>query len=228
MEILQITIEVAEGQSDIRGLAKQWGVAVTSITGDCFMQAPFWKVQGHVRERLITDLVGVIHAAAAVGAGLIVVPLVDNGAPENGQEAQILRENLLALSPVLGSTGVRIAFETDLEPQAQLAFIQDYPSELFGINFDMGNSASLGWSPEIEIPLIASRMINVHVKDRVLGGTTVPLGEGQANLPLIFQLLKSVGYDGYLILQAARAADGDHVAVAQKYLDLVVGLTEAQ
>jgi len=219
---------VAAGQSEIRGLAKQWGVAVTSITGDCFMQAPFWKAQGHVRERLIADLVGVIHAAAAVGAGLIVVPLVDNGALENGLQDQILRENLHALSPVLGSTGVRIAFETDLEPQAQMAFIEDYPSDLFGINFDMGNSASLGWPPEIEIPLIASRIINVHVKDRVLGGMTVPLGDGHANLPLIFQLLRSVGYNGYLILQTARAADGDHVAAAQKYLDLVISLTEAQ
>ena len=45
---------------------------------------------------------------------------------------------------------------------------------------DIGNSASLGLNPLDEFEAFGDRILNVHVKDRVLGGTTVPLGLGNA------------------------------------------------
>ena len=33
----------ASGQSEIRSLSKKFGVKLVSVTGDCFMQEPFWK-----------------------------------------------------------------------------------------------------------------------------------------------------------------------------------------
>ncbi len=217
----------ASGQAEIGHLAKTWNLAVTSITGDCFMQAPFWKATGPLREQLLLDLVAIVKASFAIGANLIVMPLVDNGALETAKQEQALKTSLLALQPLLSQTGVRIAFETDLDPDAQMAFIQDFSVEHFGINFDIGNSASLGWAPGVEIPRIASRLINVHVKDRRLGGRTVALGEGDADLATVFALLDAVGYDGQLILQTARAADGDHCAAATRYRDLVIDLMAA-
>ena len=217
----------ASGQAEIRHLAKTWNLAVTSITGDCFMQAPFWKATGPLREQLLLDLVAIVKASFAIGANLIVMPLVDNGALETAKQEQALKTSLLALQPLLSQTGVRIAFETDLDPDAQMALIHDFPAEHFGINFDIGNSASLGWAPGVEIPRIASRLINVHVKDRRLGGSTVALGEGDADLATVFALLDAVGYDGQLILQTARAADGEHCAAARRYRDLVIDLMAA-
>jgi L-ribulose-5-phosphate 3-epimerase len=217
----------ASGQAEIRYLAKTWNLAVTSITGDCFMQAPFWKANGPLRDQLLLDLVAIVQASSAIGAKLIVIPLVDNGALESAAQEGVLRSSLLALQPLLSQTRVGIAFETDLDPDAQMAFIQDFPAEHFGINFDIGNSASLGWAPRVEIPRIASRLINVHVKDRRLGGTTVPLGEGDADLATVFALLDAVGYAGQLILQTARAADGKHCAAARRYRDLIIDLMAA-
>jgi len=217
----------ASGQAEIRYLAKTWNLAVTSITGDCFMQAPFWKATGPLRDQLLLDLVAIVQASSAIGAKLIVIPLVDNGALESAAQEGVLRSSLLALQPLLSQTRVRIAFETDLDPDAQMAFIQDFPAEHFGINFDIGNSASLGWAPRVEIPRIASRLINVHVKDRRRGGTTVPLGEGDADLATVFALLDAVGYAGQLILQTARAADGKHCAAARRYRDLIIDLMAA-
>ncbi len=218
---------LASGQAEIRHLAKTWNLSVTSATGDCFMQAPFWKVTGPLREQLILDLAAIVRACFSIGANLIVMPLVDNGALENAAQEGVLRTRLLALQPLLSQTGVRIAFETDLDPDAQMAFIQAFPAEHFGINFDIGNSASLGWAPRLEIPRIAPRLLNVHVKDRRLGGTTVALGEGDADLATVFALLKAAGYDGQLILQTARAADGNHCAAARRYRDLVMDLMAA-
>ena len=61
----------------------------------------------------------------------------------------------------------------------------------------------------------------MHVKDRKLGGTTVPLGTGSADLPRTLRLLRERGYAGNYILQTARAADGNHAEVLARYRDMV-------
>ncbi|CAN5415155.1 sugar phosphate isomerase/epimerase [soil metagenome] len=214
----------AQGQAEIRALSAAHDIAVSSITGDCFMQAPFWKAKDAARTALVEEMAAVIRAGAAVGATIVVVPLVDNGAVSTRAEEVALAEGLADLTPLLRESGVRVAFECDYPPAQLAAFIAGFPADAFGINFDIGNSASLGWSPREEIPLIASRLVNVHVKDRVLGGSTVPLGQGDADLPTVFTLLGEAGYDGFLILQTARAADGDHVGAARTYRELVLDL----
>jgi hexulose-6-phosphate isomerase len=213
------------GRAEIRALSARHGVAVSSITGDCFMQAPFWKAGGGARAALIEAAAGIVRAGAAVGATILVVPLVDDGSVSTPAEAAVLIEGVGSLAPTLRESGVRIAFESDQPPAEQVAFAARFAPDIAGINFDIGNSASLGWAPDEEIPLIAPRLINVHVKDRPLGGTTVPLGEGDADLPRVFQLLRETGYGGFLILQTARADDEDHVGAARRYRDLVLELS---
>jgi L-ribulose-5-phosphate 3-epimerase len=210
------------GQALIRELTRQNGIAVSSITGDFCMQVPFWKAHGAARESLLREFAEVIVAAKKVGADLLVAPLVDNGSIKTDGEEASLRDGLADLTPLLAETGVRVAFESDLPPEDLAIFIETFPREHFGINFDIGNSAGMGWPPEVEIPLLADRILNVHVKDRPLNGTTVPLGEGNADLPLVFKLLKSADYDGAFILQTARAADGDHAAAAARYRQAVL------
>jgi len=34
------------GRAEIRTLCRSNGIQIPSVTGDCFMQAPFWKVDG--------------------------------------------------------------------------------------------------------------------------------------------------------------------------------------
>src|ERR1017187_8812862 len=67
------------GQAEINALCKRHELVVGSLTGDCFMQAPFWKVQGDERETLKKEFIAIAEACAAVGMAMIVVPLVDNG-----------------------------------------------------------------------------------------------------------------------------------------------------
>jgi hexulose-6-phosphate isomerase len=223
-DLAENPLMTAEGQAEIRELSARHGLAVSSITGDCFMQAPFWKASGSAREGLVVEAANVIRAAAAVGAGLLVVPLVDNGGLTDAAEEAALVEGVRSLAALLRATGVRVAFESDYPPGRLADLIERFPPDVAGINFDIGNSASLGWPPAEEIPRIAPRTINVHVKDRVLGGTTVPLGEGAADLPLVFALLAEAGYDGFLILQTARAEEDDHLGAARRYRDLVLDL----
>ena len=95
-------------------------------------------------------------------------------------------------------------------------------ADVFGINYDIGNSAALGHDPAEELAACGARVLNVHVKDRVRGGTTVPLGEGNADFPTVFRLLARSSYPGMFILQTARAAGGDHAGALARYRDMVV------
>ena len=60
----------------------------------------------------------------------------------------------------------------------------------FGINYDTGNSASLGWDVEEEFANYFDRIYNIHIKDRTLGGTTVDLGTGDVNFQNFLIYLK--------------------------------------
>jgi hexulose-6-phosphate isomerase len=95
-------------------------------------------------------------------------------------------------------------------------------SSLFGINYDIGNSAALGFNPQEEFAAYGARIVNVHIKDRMLGGTTVPLGTGSANFDAVFEALAKVNYRGNFILQTARAVDGNHSSSLSTYRDMAV------
>ena len=210
-----------DGRQEIRRLCVQHGIEIPSLTGDCFMQAPFWKSDGERRTALLDDMATVLEAAAELGVRYIVVPLVDNGRLENEQQVEALYSGLETVYSLMGDGDIQIAFESDFPPQRLQNFIASLDEALFGINYDIGNSAALGYDPSEEITAYGSRILNVHVKDRILGGTTVPLGQGNADLPCVFQLLKETGYRGEYILQTARAVDWDHVGVLCRYRDMV-------
>jgi hexulose-6-phosphate isomerase len=206
------------GRREIAELVARHGVRVASVTGDCFMQAPFWKLRpGGAKRDLVDQLVAVCDAAAAAGASIVVVPLVDSGRLENHAQEDDLVNTLGGLATRLATL---IAFETDYAPFDAERFIKRLPPSRFGINYDIGNSAALGFDPSEEIARCGARIVNVHVKDRKRGGATVPLGEGDADLITAIRRLERAGYRGNYVLQTARAADGDDVGAVLRYRDL--------
>ena len=210
------------GQAEIRELCQRHGLSIPSLTGDCFMQAPLWKVQADERAALERDFREVAKGCAAVGISMIVVPLVDNGRLENTEQEDTLVAFLETQTEFLASHALKVVFESDFAPVELARFISRLDPALFGINYDIGNSAALGFKPADEIAAYGARIINVHVKDRVLGGTTVPLGTGNADFETVFAALAKVGFTGNCILQTARAADGDHAGVLSRYRGMTI------
>ena len=210
------------GQAEIRSLCKLYRFAIPSLTGDCFMQAPFWKAHGAERETLERDYIAIAKSCAAVGISMLVVPLVDKGRLDNPEQEEMLVAYLQRQAGFLADNGLRVVFESDFVPSELARFIGRLDPVLFGINYDIGNSAALGFNPVEEIAAYGSRIVNVHIKDRVLNGTTVPLGTGNADFKTVLAALAEVGYAGNYILQTARAADGDHAGALCRYRDMAV------
>jgi L-ribulose-5-phosphate 3-epimerase len=219
-------LNTAAGQQEIIDLSHRHALRTSSLTGDCFMQAPFWKAAGETQKSLVADLDLLLASCSILGIEFVVIPLVDNGRIESAAQTETLLRILLARTASLSKQGVKIVFESDLPPAPLARFIDKFPREVFGINYDSGNSAALGHDSAEEISAYASRILNVHVKDRLLGGTTVPLGTGAADLGKTIRLIEQSGYHGQYILQTARASDGDHAGVLARYRDMTVGWIE--
>ena len=211
-----------EGQEKIRALCRKHDLTIPSLTGDCFMQAPFWKIDGQARTDLQSDFLSINRACAAVGIRMIVVPLVDNGRLETVEQENVLIEFLLEHVPFLSQHNLQVIFECDFTPAELARFIDRLPAERFGINYDVGNSAALGFKPMEEFAAYGNRVANVHIKDRVLGGTTVPLMTGSADFDAVFAALAQKKYQGNFILQTARAAKGNHAEVLSSYRDMTL------
>ena len=102
------------------------------------------------------------------------------------------------------TSGINLSLETSLSPNEFKKLIFAFKPLDIKVNFDMGNSASLGYNPNEEIDLLGDFIVNVHIKDRVRNGGTVPLGSGDTDFVTVFNKLKNVNYSGDFILQAAR------------------------
>lgn len=212
----------AEGQKAIIRLSEETGLKIPSLTGDCFMQAPFWKSAPDNRKSLIDDFNAVVCACGSLNVQIVVVPLVDNGALTSEKEERYLIDVLAEHEPIFVANGVKIAFESDFAPIALERFIGKMNPNIFGINYDIGNSAALGFNINEEFSSYGYRILNVHIKDRPLGGTTVALGEGNADFETVFANLSECGYKGNYILQTARDASGQHSEVIKHYLDMTI------
>ena len=211
-------ILLPDNQKLITELARKSSVSIPSVTSDYFMENPPWVFK--------SDEVDEIHRKTIagmqiVGSKVLVIPLVDNSSISNYEIELNFIGFVTNIESSLREHGIKIAVESDFKPSELSKFISNFDPDLVGINYDIGNSASLGFNSAEELDLYGDRVINVHVKDRKLGGTTVPLGKGSADLPMTIQLLEKIGYKGNYILQTARAEDGKHSEAIAKYANMV-------
>jgi len=146
----------------------------------------------------------------------MVLPFVDDSAIETDAELWAATSALERVMPVAEETGIEIHLETSLPPTRFAELLDRLPHPMIKVNYDLGNSASLGYHPCREFAAYGLRVGSVHIKDRIRGGSTVPLGTGDADPAALFDCLHAVDYSGDFILQVARDAPGDEVSWARR------------
>ncbi len=199
------------GLAQMKALIQKTGVQVLSICADYFMERPLVRASaGELAERLaLFDWL--LGRGALLGINRIVVPFVDASRIETDEEFEGVIVALQRILPMAERTGIEIHLETSLPPARFAALLDRLPHPLLKANYDSGNSSSLGYKPREEFAAYGKHVGSVHIKDRLLGGGTVPLGTGSADFPALIESLKAVGYAGDYILQVARGEPGDEV-----------------
>ncbi len=212
-----------ETSGQIRKLSETHGVAVRSVCADYFMEKPFLRVPSFEVERGMEVLSALLRRCASIGVKWIVLPFVDNSRIETDRELDDVVVLLRQALKVAEEVEVQLHLETSLSPARFAELFDRLPHPLLRANYDSGNSASLGFSPEDEFRAYASRIASVHIKDRVRGGGTVPLGTGNTDFPSLWSCLKKAKYRGDFILQVARGEPGHEVEWARSNRAFVEG-----
>lgn len=215
------------GIAEMLSLSQQAGIRVRSICADYFMDCPFLRTTEAERRRLIQKMEWLLSRCKRLGVGRIVIPFVDNSRIENPDEETQVISILREILPAAESNGVELHLETSLSPQRFAGLLDRCSHSLVRANYDSGNSAALGYRVSEEFVAYGDRIGSVHIKDRKLGGGTVPLGTGNADLAGLFRGLAALNFSGDYVLQIARSEPGQEVPWITKNLSWIKGQMEA-
>jgi L-ribulose-5-phosphate 3-epimerase len=193
-----------EGISSIRRLETEWSVMVRSVCADYYMVSHLIGPSGKPVKSAKEHLEWLIGRASALECQYIILPFVDSSSLKNPDQIQGLITLLSSIIPTLEKNEVEIHLETDFPPSVIADLLKALDHKLIRSNYDIGNSSSMGYDPREELTLLKEWIGSVHVKDRVLGGGTVPLGSGAADFPYCFSRFKSMNFQRPFILQTAR------------------------
>ena len=97
---------------------------------------------------------------------------------------------------------INLALETDLGPEEFKVLIDQFDNNNITVNYDTGNSASLGYDIDEEFKSYGYKISDIHIKDRVLNGGPVILGSGNVNFNNFFKNLETIEFKGPIIMQA--------------------------
>lgn len=192
------------GVAAIRRACESTGVAVGSVVADYFMEELLSTPDAAAGARAGEHLRSLLRRCAEAGIPLVELPFVDSSSLKDAADRARMVERVSRALEAERGCGVRLGLETDLPPAEFRSLLDSLSALGVKANFDMGNSASLGYAPDVEIPALAPYIDNVHIKDRLRGGGTVPLGAGNVDFAAVFRNLSAIGYRGDFIFQSAR------------------------
>ena len=210
------------GIQEIKEIVSKTGVKIDYVCADIFMQQPLVRMSQEIKEENKELLKNILLNAKEVGAIGVEIPFVDASSIKSESEKNELISCMQEAFELSKEIGIKISLETDLNPTSFKDLLERIDLEHVQANYDIGNSASLGFNPIEEFKAFGNKILNVHVKDRILGGSTVPLGAGHSDIKLVFQKLNEIGYRGGITMQAARGEDD--VAVAKEQLSYTLEL----
>jgi hexulose-6-phosphate isomerase len=203
------------GKGEIKKVIASTGVRIDYVCADIFMQQPLVRMTEEIKSQNKGYLLEILKNAKEVGAIGVEIPFVDNSSIKNDKEKQEFIDAMQDAFKLAKDLDLKISLETDLSPIAFKELLEQIDLDFVQANYDIGNSASLGFDPKEELNAYGQRILNVHVKDRKLGGTTVQLGTGNADINLVIQKLQEFGYSGGLTMQAARGENDVETAQEQ-------------
>ncbi len=219
-------ISTQSGVETARALSSQYGVGVVSLCAHCFIEKPLAGAGDRDLEEALQLAQWLFRQGSLMGIRKIVLPLEDASRLDQEGALDRAEEWLIEASCAAEQARVAICVETTLLPQKLARLLERVPSPCLQVNYDLGNSAGMGYDINEEFELYGPRVGGIHIKDKILHGATVPLGTGSADFAALGRLIGRTNYGGPLILEAARGTPGDELTWARRNLEIVAKYLE--
>jgi len=193
-----------EGINEIKSCLQNYDVGINSVCADYFMEKLLFSVNETNLDNNIQILTNLIKSCHKLEIGIIEIPLVDSSSLKNESDINEIQKNLESVLKITEEFNVILAFETDLPPILFKNFLQKFNHPNVMANYDVGNSTANEFDLKNELEILKKWIKNIHVKDRLRKGITVPLGTGNTNFDLFFSEIAKISYGGDYVIQGAR------------------------
>jgi len=213
------------GREEIRELVAQSGVRVQSVCADYFM---VHRLAGESSLSLSQNrdvLADLIVAANSVGADRILIPLLETSAVDSPELKREVVVSLRGAVELAERYGVTLGLEMEIPGADYAKLVQSVGSSRVRAYYDTGNSTAQGADIAQDIRPILPVLHAVHIKDRVRGGGSKPLGTGDTNFQGFFPELLRAGFRGDFVLQ--HYFDGQPELETERSLSFVQLLLES-
>jgi 3-oxoisoapionate decarboxylase len=172
-------------------------------------------LEGGKNEKAYEEMISHIEYAKAIGAKVmrVVGSSLMFRFELHGPQIEKLSNMFSKAVKIAEKDGIKLADENhiDYNPEEMLQIIQNVGSPNFGINFDTGNFMRVLADPIEGMEKLAKYTFATHIKDlKPQKGQSVsswhffacaPVGDGLVDNPKVAQLLKDVGYQGFLAVE---------------------------
>jgi len=210
---------------ELKILSEKNNLTINSVCADYFMEKKLFNVSEYDLSMNLKKLNQLIKNCNKLDIEILEIPLVDSSSIQNEKFRNEFISNLNSSLLIAEENQVFLTLETDLHPKSFQKLVLDFDHPNIKINYDIGNSVSLGYDPSLELSILSKWIKNIHIKDRLYNSHTVPLGEGDVNFELFFTTLSKIHYSESLIIQGAREdLENNQISPEQtcsKYLNFV-------
>lgn len=206
------------GIDKIISIIEKTSVGVRSVCADFLMESPLHSKNTAQVEQSQLVITKLLSNLATLGVKDLVIPCVDQSSLLDEDDFNRFINNVQPIIELASKYDINLSLETDLNPIVFGQLLDLLPCRNVTVNYDTGNSASLGYNPIEEFSVYGKRISDIHIKDRKLNSGSVFLGTGDVRFDLFFEALKSINYNSPFILQVFR--DDEGVSVFKQQLEI--------
>jgi L-ribulose-5-phosphate 3-epimerase len=194
-------IASAAGRASIRACAQASGLPVGSVCADYFMIHRLAGGSAEARSEHAAALSELVRWAQELGATRILLPLLETSAVSTAELVREVTESIRSVCPTLDQCNIVLGLEMEIAGKDYAAVIRGIGHDKVRAYYDTGNSTAQGFDIARDILPLLPLLEAVHLKDRVVNGTSQPFGLGAANFSEFFGVLAASGYSGDFLTQ---------------------------
>jgi len=198
-ETLQINpLLSASGRQEIERLARQTGVRVDSVCAHCVLQ---WQPYDEGGSARLEPLAMIISAAGAAGIKHVIIPVLEAATTRKAKSLNAAVALFKEAMAAAENSQVNLVFELDRTAEDSLEFVQGFGSASAKICYDSGNATADGRNIVTEIEQLLPVVAEIHLKDRRVGGGSMPLGQGDTPFTDFFKTLNANHWRGPFVME---------------------------
>jgi len=207
-----------EGRRALAERSRRTGVEIASV---CMASVAGLVTNPETHDQGIAALADLRGYCDELGAGVILFPMIKQADQSEEEAVALWRDGFTAAFAKSADARAKVGMESvgrvGRSADQAMAMIEAVGSPQLGVYYDVGNAAYQSFDGIAEMKQLGSHIFQIHVKE--IGAE---MGEGELDFSAIFDMIRVIGFDGYLVLETE--AGDDPAANATRNLQFVRSL----